>query len=121
VPVKADAARADHGRLLAGDRGDRVAEHVRVFELDRGHDARVDRQRCRRVEASAEPDLPDREIDALLGSEARRAASVIASKNVGGARRAPRAQRRRRSSTATSMSRTRRGCARATSSRAVTL
>ena len=72
-------------RLLGGDRGEAVAEHLGVLELDARHAGRSGRHDVRRVEAPAEPHLEHHRVERR---PRRRAAAR------------PRSSRRRRSARA---------------------
>src|SRR6185369_17060536 len=69
-PGDRDVAALDDRGLLAGDVDDRRAEPVRVVEVDvrDRRDAAV--PGMGRIEPSAEADLDEREVDALLGEPA---------------------------------------------------
>src|SRR5207302_9019854 len=56
-------ARFDDARLLAGDAGERRAEHLHMIEADAGDDRGFGDNDVGRIEPAAEPDFDDGPVD----------------------------------------------------------
>ena len=65
-----DVAALDDGRLLAGDRRDRVAEPILVVEVDVGHHGHAAVPGVGRVEPAAQSHFHERDVEGLLGEPA---------------------------------------------------